>query len=124
MPQLQSAATAHSGAVILAFARPMASETPSEATIHFTWRDRIDLAQWASSARFARIVIEHGQPDAGPDRAPFALIYTYGSQWSRWGLTRTEEGIVTWCCRTGTDHPPQSTVAAALNQLPNPSCSG
>ncbi len=99
------------GAMILAFpARGWQQETG----LHFTIKDRIALAAWDRTRLSGRLLIEHGEQEAGPDRAAFALIYLANDPWSRWGLTRTARGILTWCCRTGQDIRCSQTMEAAL----------
>ena len=103
-----------SGAVILAFP---ARGWQQEEGLHFTFQDRVDLASWDRTRRSGRLLIEHGQRNAGPDRAAFALIYLRDDPWSRWGLTRSHRGVLTWCCRTGQDVNCTPTMAAALAML-------
>ena len=116
MPHISASSTSFvpAGAVILAFP---ARGWQQEDGLHFTFQDRIDLATWDRSRRTGRLLIEHGERGAGPDRAAFALIYVGSDPWSRWGLTRERWGVVTWCCRTGKDVNTAATMALALGAL-------
>ncbi len=105
---------AQQGAVILAFTPRVRDEDD----ILFTMQDRIDLMLWSNRSRVARLEVEPGMRGAGPDRASFALIYVGSDPWSRWGVTRSGQGVVTWCCRTGQDLTVTRTVSQALAALP------
>ncbi len=86
--------------------------------ILFTMQDRIDLLQWSGGAHVGRMLVEPGERGAGPDRASYALIYVRDDPWSRWGITRSAAGVVTWCCRSGRDLSVTRTIIQALAALP------
>lgn len=86
----------------------------------FTWADRMALQSWdrrATLGGYGRLMIEPGCPGAGPDRAAFALIYIRDDPWSRWGLSRGDDGITVWCSRTFADHGTFDTMDDALEAL-------
>lgn len=103
-------------AVILAFT-PRGRQADDDDVL-FTVQDRIDLTLWTHRSHVARMEVEPGIRGAGPDRASFALIYMGSDPWSRWGITRGDHGVVTWCCRTGRDLTITQTVSQALAGLP------
>lgn len=83
----------------------------------FTFQDRVDLARWQYDGAIRRMVIDDGDPSAGPSGAAFALVYLHGEAWARWGITRSGKRVITWCCRTGADLSATQTAAAALASL-------
>ena len=98
---MNSVQTAPQSATLLHF--PSQSRPKANA---FTFSDRAALQSWnrrAALSGYGRLVIEPGCPGAGPDCAPYAAIYIRDDPWSRWGLTRGENGITVWCSRTGAD---------------------
>lgn len=83
----------------------------------FTFQDRMDFARWQYDGAIRRMVIDDGDPSAGPSGAAFALVYLHGDAWARWGITRSGKRVITWCCRTGADLSATQTAAAALASL-------
>ena len=69
----------------------------------FTFQDRMDFARCQYGGAIRRMVIDDGDPTAGPSGAAFALVYLHGDPWARWGITRSGNHVITWCCRTGAD---------------------
>ena len=101
-------------AAILAF-RPRTRQVDDD--VSFTIQDRIELTLWSDRAQVARVEVEPGLRGAGPDRASFAAIYVGRDPWSRWGITRADHGVVTWCCRTGRDVAVTRSMSQALEGL-------
>ena len=83
----------------------------------FTFQDRMDFARCQYGGAIRRMVIDDGDPTAGPSGAAFALVYLHGDPWARWGITRSGNHVITWCCRTGADISATQTAAAALASL-------
>ena len=84
----------------------------------FTFQDRMDFARWQCTGAIRRMVIDDGDPSAGPSGASFALVYLHGGPWARWGITRSGQRVITWDCQTGADVSATQTTAAALASLP------
>lgn len=86
----------------------------------FTFMDRMALQGWsrrATAMGYGRVHIEPPRPGAGPDSAAFALIYRHNDPWSRYGLSRSAEGVTVWCSLTGHDLGAYPTMDAALATL-------
>lgn len=110
-----SAHTVRQSATLLHF--PIRSRPAADA---FTSTDHMDLQRWnrrAALLGYGRMLIEPGCPGTGPDHAAYALIYCRDDPWSRWGLSRGEDGITVWCSRTGVDQGTFATMDAALAAL-------
>lgn len=91
---------------------------PHSVDTRFTVRDRIDLAGWQRHSAVSRVIIDEGDPSAGPAGGAFALIYVDNAPWAQWGIGRSGRHITTWCCRTGADLDISPTMAKALTGLP------
>ncbi len=85
-----------------------------------TIRDRMDVAVWRENARnfgYDRLVVHERQAGDPPEVGSFLSVYKRGEPWSRWGVTRTEGGVLAWCCVTGADVGRFATVEEALLAL-------
>jgi hypothetical protein len=83
-------------------------------------RDRIEVAKWRENAcnfGYDRLVIHERAAGDPPEVGSFLSVYRRGEPWSRWGVTRMGDGIVAWCCVTGTDVGRFATVESALLAL-------
>ncbi len=83
-------------------------------------RDRMEVAKWRENARncgYDRLVIHERVAGDPPEVGSFLSVYRRGEPWSRWGVTRMGDGIVAWCCVTGTDVGRFATIEAALLAL-------
>ncbi len=92
---------------------------PDPADTRFTVQDRIALAGWQRHGGVSRVIIDEGDPFAGPAGGAFALIYIDGAPWARWGITRSGRHLTTWCCQTGADLDISLSMGDALAALPD-----
>ncbi len=83
-------------------------------------RDRMDVTNWAESARahgYDRLVIHERSPNDPDDVDSFLSIYRRGESWARWNVARRGAAVLAWCSVSGADVGPFASVGEALSSL-------
>ncbi len=79
----------------------------------FTWRDRINLLEWAETAGalgICRVSLERPEAEMGD----FALFYDATTEWARWAVARDGGGYLLWSPNSGETVGLFPSLAAAL----------